>query len=873
MRQRKLKKQRLRIAAEKFNSHPLKTEWIRYALELNLVSYAKQHLIHNNSGVKSSNTSNLGMSSSKYDKNDFLNTIDPSSVAKFLRNTPGLGKTQIGELISKGPPDIYPFHAALLKEYVGTFDFHGKYASFSNALRLFLGHFRLPGEAQCIDRIMEAFAHRLFQSLGIGKPFKSADCVFIISFSTIMLNTDLHNSQIPLNKKMTKEQFIRNNRGINDGEDLPREFLETLYDEIKARQIQVDADIGDSSGTALLHDFTDITTWNKLINMKASQHAPAAFTPTVAARNEAVKRVTNSRKFNSAVISTGVINSTSVRENQFGQESVSVTNVSHIYVPAIHEKDMFLVMANPVLETLLLVWSYSDDNTVMKKLMEGLCDFISICVSLELKSMLNSITKLLSLKTKSLIIVNRIDIPRARSIDVSNNNPNTSKKFISKSNSQLSWDDYYDTASMIADEKRNLPKDVDVKFNKSNLEKLLTSRVDVLISPSQNILASHIFRNPDSCDQSKTLSWDGTVEVRGELMFKVLFHIIEYHHDILKYDCWLSIIDLLLFSRSRGLLPPPLVSINDSFQSISDIVGNDLGQLNSNDVHLPLTIFGRRCLLNSYEGVAISNPLDLFDGHALPYLDSSRKDVNIGQNLEASTPSLWSSMASIIWSSTPEEKQSKSIKELNNRNQNAQIITSLRGLLEYLQAKEHIPGMLEACQYDLFDGNASPYTQNSNLFNALCEGSDIDRDVNEILHLGDKFSNDDLLRLVLWTSHIDQIIFMPFKDDVVVKAIFDALLSILSEIIDNILACKSIFEESGDNDDDIANQSGKSKVVSHSSNDVDVSIDAKIVTRFHGSLEMNAVLLLEWIHSIILSNSQCFHLFWPLVHKSKFKYL
>lgn len=51
---------------------------------------------------------------------------------------------------------------------------------------------------------MEAFAGRLFEYLGPGRPFASADAAFILAFSTIMLNTDLHNPQIPQSKKMTK---------------------------------------------------------------------------------------------------------------------------------------------------------------------------------------------------------------------------------------------------------------------------------------------------------------------------------------------------------------------------------------------------------------------------------------------------------------------------------------------------------------------------------------------------------------------------------------------------------------------------------------------------------------------------------------------
>lgn len=34
-------------------------------------------------------------------------------------------------------------------------------------------------------------------------------------------------------KRMTLDQFIRNNRGINGGADLPVEFLTNLYNEIK----------------------------------------------------------------------------------------------------------------------------------------------------------------------------------------------------------------------------------------------------------------------------------------------------------------------------------------------------------------------------------------------------------------------------------------------------------------------------------------------------------------------------------------------------------------------------------------------------------------------------------------------------------------
>ena len=38
---------------------------------------------------------------------------------------------------------------------------------------------------------------------------------------------------------MSKEAFIMNNRGINDSEDLPKEYLSAIYDEIKESEIKM----------------------------------------------------------------------------------------------------------------------------------------------------------------------------------------------------------------------------------------------------------------------------------------------------------------------------------------------------------------------------------------------------------------------------------------------------------------------------------------------------------------------------------------------------------------------------------------------------------------------------------------------------------
>lgn len=48
---------------------------------------------------------------------------------------------------------------------------------------------------------------------------------------------------------MTKEEYIRMNRGINEQKDLPREYLEAIYDEIASNEIRMNAPVLDKSST------------------------------------------------------------------------------------------------------------------------------------------------------------------------------------------------------------------------------------------------------------------------------------------------------------------------------------------------------------------------------------------------------------------------------------------------------------------------------------------------------------------------------------------------------------------------------------------------------------------------------------------------
>ena len=164
------------------------------------------------------------------DKNVIIGS--PNEVASYLYDhRMRLSKRRLGEYLGSSKD----FNRTVCTEFISRLDFYGM--ALDEALRSLLRTFRLPGEAQQIDRIVEKFAQNYFlQNPGV---FTNSDTVFILSFSLIMLNTDLHNESVATGKKMTLEDFIRNNRKIDGGNDLPLDLLSQLYKNIKENEIRM----------------------------------------------------------------------------------------------------------------------------------------------------------------------------------------------------------------------------------------------------------------------------------------------------------------------------------------------------------------------------------------------------------------------------------------------------------------------------------------------------------------------------------------------------------------------------------------------------------------------------------------------------------
>jgi brefeldin A-resistance guanine nucleotide exchange factor 1 len=165
--------------------------------------------------------------------NNLLPTpLDPEAIAHFLRHTPNVNKTAAGALLGE-PGEI---EEGTLSAYVRQMDMRGM--NLEQALRLFLSGFVLPGEAQKISRILEHFADAFVKQN--PQEAADADSAYILSYSIIMLNTDLHSPKVK--GKMTLEEFVRNNRGMNGGEDFPRELLENIYNSILKKEIRIEGD-------------------------------------------------------------------------------------------------------------------------------------------------------------------------------------------------------------------------------------------------------------------------------------------------------------------------------------------------------------------------------------------------------------------------------------------------------------------------------------------------------------------------------------------------------------------------------------------------------------------------------------------------------
>ncbi|KAL9088934.1 MAG: hypothetical protein Q9165_005991 [Trypethelium subeluteriae] len=153
---------------------------------------------------------------------------NPHSVVKFLKGTARIDKKVLGDYLSKKSND------ELLNAFLDLFDFTG--LRVDEALRQLLNSFRLPGESQLIERIVTVFSQKYCAS-DTPEGIKNNDAVYVLTYAIIMLNTDQHNPNVKSSNRMSYNDFARNLRGVNDGQDFPPDYLQEIYDSIRTREI------------------------------------------------------------------------------------------------------------------------------------------------------------------------------------------------------------------------------------------------------------------------------------------------------------------------------------------------------------------------------------------------------------------------------------------------------------------------------------------------------------------------------------------------------------------------------------------------------------------------------------------------------------
>uniref|UniRef100_A0A2K6CGV4 IQ motif and Sec7 domain ArfGEF 3 n=1 Tax=Macaca nemestrina TaxID=9545 RepID=A0A2K6CGV4_MACNE len=112
----------------------------------------------------------------------------PIGVAHFLLQRKGLSRQMIGEFLGNSKKQ---FNRDVLDCVVDEMDFSSM--ELDEALRKFQAHIRVQGEAQKVERLIEAFSQRYCMcNPQVVQQFHNPDTIFILAFAIILLNTDMY---------------------------------------------------------------------------------------------------------------------------------------------------------------------------------------------------------------------------------------------------------------------------------------------------------------------------------------------------------------------------------------------------------------------------------------------------------------------------------------------------------------------------------------------------------------------------------------------------------------------------------------------------------------------------------------------------------
>ncbi|KAF1391074.1 hypothetical protein PFLUV_G00064820 [Perca fluviatilis] len=132
----------------------------------------------------------------------------PVGIARFILERKGLSRQMIGEFLGSRSQ----FNKDVLDCVLDEMDFSGM--DLDDALRKFQAQIKVQGEAQRVERLVEAFSQRYCVCNPVLiRQFQNPDTIFILAFAIILLNTDMYSPNVKPERKMKLEDFIKNLRG------------------------------------------------------------------------------------------------------------------------------------------------------------------------------------------------------------------------------------------------------------------------------------------------------------------------------------------------------------------------------------------------------------------------------------------------------------------------------------------------------------------------------------------------------------------------------------------------------------------------------------------------------------------------------------
>ncbi|XP_068603606.1 IQ motif and SEC7 domain-containing protein 1-like [Brachionichthys hirsutus] len=161
----------------------------------------------------------------------------PVGIARFILERKGLSRQMIGEFLGSRQQ----FNKDVLDCVLDEMDFSGM--DLDDALRKFQAQIKVQGEAQRVERLVEAFSQRYCVCNPVLiRQFQNPDTIFILAFAIILLNTDMYSPNVKAERKMKLEDFIKNLRGVDNGQDIPRDLLVAIYGRIQKWELRTNDD-------------------------------------------------------------------------------------------------------------------------------------------------------------------------------------------------------------------------------------------------------------------------------------------------------------------------------------------------------------------------------------------------------------------------------------------------------------------------------------------------------------------------------------------------------------------------------------------------------------------------------------------------------